>query len=403
MQKFNYEARTQEGAVYKGVLEGARKQDVVDELLQQGLTIVSVNQETGFSLKNLSQINIGGVPMKDRVIFMRQLATMISAGLPLSQALGILEQQAENPRFKAILGDVLADVNGGVALATAFAKYSDSFDEVTISLIEAGEASGNLENILVRVASEMEERKKLQEKVKSAFTYPAVISVVVLVVIAILVTVLVPAMKEIYDEFDADLPFVTQLLVDISDFVINYWWVILAAIGIAVVGIKSYLDTEAGKMSFHTVLLKVPVFGSLMTKIQITQFTRILSLLLRSGMSIIDALDLTARSLSNLHFRAALMNAKKEVSKGVPMAVPLSRSEYIPLIVSQMVAVGEESGEVDLVLEKMSEFYSSEVEVMTSNLTTLLEPLILAVMGVVIGFVAFAVYMPMFSLVEVIG
>lgn len=403
MQKYNYEARTQEGAIFKGTIEAARKQDVVDQLLAKNLLIVRISEETGFSLKSLNEINIGGVPMKDRVVFMRQLATMISAGLPLSQALGILEQQAENPRFKNILSAVLADVNGGVGLSQAFAKYRDSFDEITISLIEAGESSGNLESILERVATEMEERKKLQEKVKSAFTYPAVISVVVIIVVAILVTVLVPAMKEIYDEFDADLPFVTQLLVDVSDFVVGYWWVILSAIGIAAVGIKGYLDTEAGKKALHVLLLKLPVFGPLMTKIQITQFTRILSLLLKSGMSIVDALDLTAKSLSNLHFREALMEAKKEVSKGVPMAVPLSRSEYIPLIVSQMVGVGEESGEIDVVLEKMSDYYNSEVEVMTANLTTLLEPLILAVMGGIIGFVAFAVYMPMFSLVEVIG
>lgn len=403
MAKFKYEARNKEGAVLKGITEAKTKQDAINSLVSKGLIVVEINEGEGFNFQKLNEINIGGVPMKDKTIFMRQLSTMISAGLPLTQALDILEKQTENPRFQKVVASVKADVSGGVSLSKAFQKYDDSFDAITISLLQAGEESGHLEEILQRVATEMEERKKLGEKIRSAFTYPIIISVVVVAVVILLVTVLVPAMEEIYNEFDSDLPWVTQLLVDISNAATTYWWAFLLGFGLLAVAVKMYLDTEDGKKNFNKILLKIPIFGLLTTKIQVTQFSRVLALLLKSGLSIIDSLELTANSLGNLEFRDAVLAAKKDVESGVPLAAPLARSEVFPLMISQMVAVGEESGEIDMVLDKMAEYYNSEVEVMTTNLTTLLEPIILIVMGVVIGFVAFAVYMPMFSLVEVIG
>ncbi|GAB4157413.1 MAG: type II secretion system F family protein [Candidatus Dojkabacteria bacterium] len=403
MKDFNYEARTKEGAIYKGKIKAKDVNDAVSMLQSKDLIVINAQEDTGFSVERLNQINIGGVPMKDRVVFMRHLATMISAGLPISQALDILQSQAANPKFKRVLYEVYSDVQGGLSLAKAFKKNDSVFDEITISLIEAGEESGHLMEVLQRTATELENKKKLQEKIRSAFTYPIIISVVVVVVVAILVTVLVPAMKEIYDQFNSDLPWVTQFMVDVSDFILGFWWLILIIVLTGIIGIKMYIDTEEGKKNLHKLLLKMPIFGELITKIQITQFTRVLSLLLKSGLSIVESLRLTAQALSNIHFKNAIMETKEEVEKGVPMATPLARSEYFPLIVSQMVAVGEESGAIDMVLDKMSEYYNSEVEVMTSNLTTLLEPLILIVMGGVIAFVAFAVYMPMFSLVEVLG
>jgi type IV pilus assembly protein PilC len=403
MQKYKYEARTVEGAPYKGKMSASSKEEVVERLLAKKLIIVKVHEDSGITLEKLKEVNIGGIPMKEKVIFMRQLSTMISAGLPLTQALDILQLQTENPRFKIILEKVYGDVQGGLSLSKSFRKHDDSFDEITLSLLKAGEDSGNLETILGRIATELESKKVLGEKIRSAFTYPIIILVVVIGIVALLVIVLVPAMKEIYNDFGSELPWATQMLVDMSDFLINYWWAMILLIGGAVVGIKLYLDTEAGVKVWHKVILKVPVFGLLTSKIQITQFTRILGLLLESGLSIIEALELTANSLSNVHYRAAVLETKKEVEKGVPMATPLSRSEYFPIVVSQMVGVGEESGEIGHVLNKMTDYYNSEVEIITTNLTTLLEPMILIVMGGLIGFIAFAVYTPMFSLVEVIG
>lgn len=403
MQNYKYSARNKEGAVFKGSMEARSRTDVVESLQQKDLIVVKVDVESGFGLEALKEINIGGVPMADKVIFMRQLSTMISAGLPLSQALEILESQAENPKFKKVLTQVSDDVQGGSSLAKAFRKNDDVFDEITINLLEAGEESGNLEDILQRLADEMESQKELRDKMRSAFIYPVVISVVVVAVIAILIFVLVPAMKEIYDDFDAELPWATQLLIDLSNFMYSYWWAILITLASFAAGIKYYLDTTTGRENFDKLILKLPVVGNLMTKMQVTQFTRVLSLLLKSGLSILEALRLTAGALSNTQFRNAVESARSEVERGVNISDPIARSEQFPLIVSQMIAVGEESGEIDGILEKLAEYYNKEVNVMTDNLTTLLEPIILVVVGVVIGFIALAVYMPMFSIVEVIG
>lgn len=403
MQKYKYEARTKEGAVYKGKMESKSKSTVIESLQQKGLIVVSVQEDLGIGIQRLNEINIGGVPMKEKVIFMRQLSTMISAGLPLSQSLEILEAQSTNPKFKKVLTGVSDDVQGGLSLAQSFRRNGDAFDAITINLIEAGEESGHLEEVLERLAEELEKQKVLNDKVRSAFIYPVVIFIVVVAVIALLIFVLVPAMEEIYADFDADLPFVTTMLIDISNFAIEFWWIIIIVVASAVIGIRYYFDSPAGKSQFDRLILKTPIFGNLMVKIQVTQFTRVLSLLLKSGLSIIEALRLTSGSLSNSLFKQTVLDAMKEVEKGSSMSAPIARSPYFPLIVSQMIAVGEESGEIDSILEKLSNYYNSEVEVMTENLTTLMEPLILVLVGGIIAFIALAVYMPMFTLVEVIG
>ncbi len=403
MKTFKYSARNKTGEVVAGKIEAKNKIDVVELLQQKELIVVQVDEDATSGFARLNEINIGGVPMKDKVVFMRQLSTMISAGLPLSQALEILEAQSTNPLFKKVLSNVSDNVQGGLSLAKSFRKEDDIFDEIVINLLEAGEESGHLEEVLQKVANQLENDKKLGEKIKSAFTYPAVIFVVVIVVVAMMMFFLVPAMEDIYAEFDAELPFVTRMMIAISNFMVSYWWLLLIVIVLVVTSVKYYSDTPKGKKNLHFIFLKVPVFGTLIAKIQLTQFNRILALLLGSGLSIVESLRLTAGALSNVHFKSAVLETKSEVEKGVPMATPLSRSEYFPLIVSQMVAVGEESGQIDMVLNKMAEYYSDEVEVMAANLTTLLEPFILIIVGVIVGVIALAVYMPMFTLIEVMG
>lgn len=403
MKKYNYSARDQAGQIVRGELEAKSKVNVVEILQGQGLVVVDVSEGFGLGLSKLKEINIGGVPIKEKVVFMRQLSTMISAGLPLTQALEILQKQAGNPLFSKVLQDVLAEVQGGSSLAKAFRKNEAIFDEITINLIDAGEQSGNLEDVLLRLAVELEKSQRLQEKVKSAFIYPVIVVLVAIVVVVIMMIVLVPAMKDIYEEFDAQLPLPTQILISASDFLLNFWWLVLIFVAMAAAAVKVHYDSPNGKRFYHTMILKVPIFGPLMVKIQVTQFTRILALLMSSGISIIEALRLTAASLSNINFRDTVLDAKKEVEKGTPLALPLSRNEFFPLIVSQMIAVGEETGELDKVLNKMAEYYGEEVDVMTGNLSTLLEPFILIFMGSIVGFIAVAVYTPIFNLSSVIG
>ena len=401
MKKFKYLAKDQNGKDVKGALEAKSLDAVAEMLLEKNLTVVSLKEDLGLNLDRLSEINVGGVPIADKVIFMRQFATMISAGLSLNKTLEILSQQVTNPMFKKVIINVLGSVEGGSSLSKAFRTEATIFDDVTLGLIEAAEATGNLEEVLQGLADELENGKKLQDKIKSAFLYPVIIVVIMILVVIMLMVLLVPVMGEIYGDFDAELPAVTTLLMTLSDFLLNYWWLLLIVVSFGAVGFKFYIDTPGGKRSLHMFMLKVPIFGKLMEKIQLTQFTRTLSLLLRSGLSIVASLDITATALSNVHFKDAVLGLKSEVEKGLPLAIPISRNEIFPLIVSQMVAVGEEAGDLDNILQKMSEFFNDEVENMAGNLATMLEPFILVVMGGLIGFIAAAVYMPMFQLAEV--
>lgn len=403
MKKFKYSARDEKGKVVDGEIEAKDAEAVADILQQRGLLVVSVKEGLGLDLDRLQEINIGGVPMKEKVVFMRQMATMRGAGLPLTRALEIMVEQASNPLFTKVLKNVLSSIKSGKTLANAFREEEDVFDNITINLIEAGEESGNLETILQKLAVELEERSALASKFKSAMIYPVIILVIIVGVILLMMFILVPAMADIYADFDAELPFITTLLLNMSDFFLSYWWAILTVLFILIIGGKYYLDTPKGKRNFDKIILKIPVLGGIVTKMQISQFTRILALLLSSGLSIIKALELTAQSLGNEMFIDTLMEARDEVEKGGPLAVPIGRSEYYPLLVSSMIAVGEETGEIDTVLEKVSEYYKDEVDTATSNLSTILEPVFLVIMGGAIGFIALAVYMPMFQLSEVMG
>jgi len=401
--KFKYSARTKEGAIVKGSMEAKDTNQVVETLQKKDLVIVEVAEDIGLNFDKLKEINIGGVPMKDKVIFMRQLSTMISAGLALPRALQILREQAQNPRFKKVLGLVISDIEGGLSLSASLAKYPDVFDTITINLIDAGEQSGNLDTILGRLAIELEKNSKVQQRIKSATTYPIIILVVVITVVVLLMVVLVPSIKQMFDDAGAELPWVTKAVIAMSNTFVNYWWVFLIFAAVVGIVIKVYTDTPSGKLMFSKIALKIPVFGKLISNIQIAQFSRILSLLMKSGLPILSALELTSYSLTNLVFRFGVQDAKKDIEKGIPLALPLSRVTAFPLIVSQMVAVGEETGKLDEVLGKLSEYYEEEVEVMSDTLSTLLEPVMLIIMGVIVGFIALAVYMPMFSLSSAFG
>lgn len=250
MKRFKYSARTKEGAVYNGTMEAKTKQIVVDSLIQKGLVVTNVQEDVGFSFTRLNEINIGGVPMKDKVVFMRQLATMVSAGLPLTQAIQILRDQATNPHFKRSIAEILIDVEGGLGLAKALARTKGVFDDITISLISAGEESGHLETILKRLATEIEKKKKLQDKIRSAFIYPVIIMIVVVAVLVLMMTVLVPAMQVIYSDAGATLPGITQFLMDMSKFFVDGWWLIAIVVALIVVILKLYGDTPKGKRSY---------------------------------------------------------------------------------------------------------------------------------------------------------
>lgn len=403
MKKFRYSARDSQGKEVSGKIEAKDKEALTEILHDRGLIVVSIKDELAIDWQELAEINIGGVPMKDKVVFMRQMATMVSAGLPLTRALEIMEQQVENPAFRKIIAQVKASVESGESLSDSFRQAGEVFDDVSLNLIEAGESSGNLDTILTKLAVELEESKKLADKLRGALIYPIIILVVIVAVVVLLMFVLVPSMAEIYADFGAELPAVTTFLINMSNFAVEYWWTILLTLAVLIIGGKAYLDTPTGKRNKDKLMLKIPIVGMIVTKMQLAQFTRLLGLLLGSGLSIIRALELTAQSLSNQMFRDVILASRDDVEKGGSLAIPIARSEYFPLIVSSMIAVGEETGELDSVLNKVAEYYKEEVDVATSSMSTVLEPVFLIVMGLVIAFIALAVYMPMFQLSEVMS
>ncbi|HRX43694.1 MAG TPA: type II secretion system F family protein [Candidatus Dojkabacteria bacterium] len=403
MPNFTYSARNNQGKEVKGKIEARDGQAVVEILQDKGLVVVNVKEQATFDIESLGQINIGGVPMKDKVVFMRQLATMVGAGLPLTRGLQVMEQQISNPMFKRVITQVKSSVEAGKSLAESFRNSDEVFDDVTINLIEAGESSGNLDDILNKLAIELEESKKLQGKLKGALTYPLILLVIIVGVMVLMMLVLVPAMSDIYGEFGGELPTITRVMVAMSDFFINYWWAIVIVLLGLLIGYKVWVDTPKGKRTKDKIIVKIPIMGTIVSKMQLAQFTRLLGLLLGSGLSIIRALELTAMSLSNDMFKEVIFQAKEEVERGGSLALPIARSDYYPLIVSSMIAVGEETGELDTVLAKVSQYYKEEVDQATENMSSLLEPIFLVIMGVAVAFIALGVYTPMFQLSEVMG
>lgn len=401
MGKFKYSARDKNGREVKGDIEARDPEAVSDILHDQGLIVVSIKEASFLDPSRFAEINIGGVPMKEKVVFMRQMATMISSGLPLNRALEIMVEQSANPMFKKVLVNVSMAVQSGKSLSVSFREQEDVFDNITLNLIEAGEESGNLEVILGKLATELEEKDSLNRKIKSAMIYPVIILIVILGVVLMMMFVLVPSMSDIYKDFGADLPIITKMIMAMSDFALNYWWAVIIIFLVLFLGFRFYKSTEKGKKTIDKIILKIPIIGKLVSKTQIAQFTRILALLLGSGLSIVKALELTGQSLGNTVFKDVVMDARDEVEKGGPLALPIARSTNFPLLVSSMISVGEETGEIDAVLDKVSEYYKEEVDTATSNLSSVLEPVLLIIMGVAVGFIALGVYMPMFGLSQV--
>jgi len=403
MAKYKYSARDNKGKVIEGKLEARDPQALAEILQDRGLIVVSIKEQLSIDLEEMGQINIGGIPMKEKVIFMRQLATMVGAGLPITRGLQIMEQQVSNPMFRRVITQVKTSVESGKTLADSFRESDEVFDDVTINLIEAGESSGNLDVILNKLAIELEESKKLGDKLRGALTYPIILLVIIIGVMGLMMFVLVPSMTDIYSEFDAELPAITQFMMGMSNFFIGYWWVVLVLVLSLVIGYKVWVDTPKGKRTRDKILLKIPIMGVIISKMQIAQFTRLLSLLMTGGLPIIKALELTALSLSNEMFKEVILQSRDDVEKGGSLALPIARSEYYPLIVSSMIAVGEETGELDTVLERVAQYYKDEVDTATESVSSLLEPIFLIVMGLVIAFISLAIYMPMFQLSEVMG
>ena len=395
MAKFQWEATTRAGEKRKGAMD-AETADIVEQRLRSdGLTVNRVKKEA----KQIT-IQIGsGVPSKDLQVFTRQLATMIDAGLPLVQCLDILANQTPNKVFARILGNVKANVEQGGTFSESLKKHPKVFDDLYCNLVAAGEVGGILDTILNRLAIYIEKNVKLKGQIKSAMFYPIGIMVVAIGVIAVMLIKVIPTFEKMYKDMgNAELPAATQVVMKISHGFVNRWYIILGTLVGTIVGVAMMRRTVRGKEIFDRFMLSLPVIGPTLRKIVVARFTRTLGTLLSSGVPILDALEICARTAGNSVVSIGIMRARDKISEGHDMATPLAESKVFPTMVVQMIGVGEQTGAMDQMLSKIADFYEEEVDAAVSAMTSLIEPIMMAFLGIVVGGLIIAMYLPIFKL-----
>lgn len=399
MSVYSYKVLDKNNKIRKGQIEGDSINSVSSSFHEQGLVIIDL-QEQGFSLDTLKNINIGGIPFKDKVLFIRQLSFMIGAGLSITQALEIAKDQVKNVAFKKILETVLKDVQNGMALSRAMKKHGKTFDSLVINLIKAAEESGNMDVILDRVANDLEKQQEFNGKVKGALIYPVVVMIAILIVLVLMITVMIPQMASIFEASTTELPLPTRIILSISNFLTKGPGGLLTLGGLIFVVVFTwyYRKTPAGRIATDKALLKIPVFGMITDKSQVASFCRTFAMLLTSGVPFLDALKLVSDTTNNVIYRDAILECRKKVEKGVPLSIPLLATKVFPDLVGHMSRVGEETGQMDIIMEKLGVQYSKEVDQIANNLTKLMEPIILIIMGIMVGILAVAVYLPIFNL-----
>ena len=404
MAKFSWEGKNRTGQVQKGEMEAPNEAAVNAQLRRNGIMPTKV-KERGKGLD--VELKIPGfapkITTKDLVVFTRQFATMIDAGLPLVQCLDILGRQQDNKTFKGILVNVKEAVESGSAFADALKKHPKAFDDLYVNLVAAGEVGGILDTILNRLAAYIEKALKLKKQVKSAMTYPTTIIGIAVLVIAVILVFVIPAFEKMFADFGGSLPMPTQIVINISNFIQKYILVIIAGIFLTIWGVKRIYRTKAGRAAIDKWALKVPVFGILIRKVAVAKFTRTLGTMISSGVPILDGLDIVAKTAGNKTVETAIYKVRQSISEGKTIAEPLEESGVFPPMVCQMIAVGEQSGAIDTMLNKIADFYDDEVDDAVSNLTAMMEPLLMLFLGTTVGGLVIAMYLPIFKLAGTVG
>ena len=398
MPLYEYTARNSTGQIQKGQLEAQSPEEVNAHLRKNRMMLVSVRQAP-------KAIRLGGkarIKTRDIVIFTRQFATMINAGLPLVQSLTILAQQTENKALKEVTKAVVYDVESGNTLADAFAKHPKAFSDLYVNMVAAGEAGGILDTILLRLATFLEKSDALIRKVKSAMIYPGVILTVAAAAVATLLIFVIPTFQSMFASVNLELPLPTRIVIGLSQLLINYWWAILAAIGLTIFGIKRYYATPVGRKNIDSMMLRAPVLGDLLRKSAVSRFTRTLGTLISSGVSILDGLEITAKTAGNRVIHDAVMESRASIAGGETIAAPLEKSQVFPPMVISMISVGEQTGGLDEMLSKIADFYDEEVDVAVGALLSLMEPVMIVVLGVIVGGMVVAMYLPIFDMMNAI-
>jgi len=403
MPQYRYLAKTSDGKTHAGTMEVANRQEAVDSLYRKNLLIISLAEEPSAGGAKRAGLFEKRIVIDDLVIFSRQLATIVKAGIPLVGALDILGQQIEKESFRRVILEIRDKVEAGSSLSEAMTRYQAVFSDLYINMVRAGEASGMLDEILDRVAEYFEKTSALQKKVRSALIYPAVVTSIAIAITLLLLIKVIPVFKEIYSGFGADLPVPTKILIAVSEGLGAYFPVAVLVIVLAVIMFRRSLKTDRGRLAFDRWLLNLPTFGVLFKKVAVSKFTRTLSTLLKSGVAILSALEIVSKTSGNRAVQEALEKVRSSVREGENIADPLAKSKVFPPMVVRMVASGEKAGELEQMLTKIADFYEAQVDAAVNGLTSLIEPFIIVFLGLVIGTIVICMFLPIFKLTALMG
>ncbi len=395
MPVFEYTARTATGSETTGTMDAASREEVVQQLRRNRMVVVRIREQR-------KRKKAGRIPTRDIVVFTRQFATMVNSGLPLVQALDILAQQTENKALAEVTKQVVYDVESGHTLADALDKHRNAFTQLYVNMVAAGEAGGILDTIMLRLATFLEKNDAIVRKVKGAMVYPSVIFSVAVIAVLVLLIFVIPTFQQMFASVNLELPLPTRIVIAMSDFLQGFWWAMIIGAVLIAVGIKRYYATDSGKLVIDRALLQFPVIGDLLRKSAVSRFTRTLGTLLASGVSILDGLEITARTAGNRVIHDAVMESRGSIAGGETIAGPLEKSGVFPPMVTSMIAVGEATGGLDEMLSKIADFYDDEVDAAVSTLLSLMEPVMIVFLGVVVGGMIVAMYLPIFDMINAV-
>lgn len=399
MKKFNYEARDQASdKITKSTVQADSETAAARLLIDQGFTPLSIKEQNEYDnpIANLA----GRITTKDKVVFTRQLSTLIGAGLPLAQSLNTVLEQTQNKKLQSILQEVIASVEGGKSLSDSFAKHPTVFDAVFLALIGAGELSGTLDESLQRIADQQEKDAAITSRIKGALTYPIIVLFVIFGVMAFMLFTVVPQVEKLYIDLKQQLPFITQIMVGTADVLARFWWLVIIIIGIGIYFLLKYLKTDPGIKMKDTIKLNVPIFGQMFRKLYMARFARTGQTLLGTGVSMLDMLNLTAKAVNNTIIGKSILRAAEKVKGGKALSEALRPEDYILTLVPQMIKIGEQSGRIDEMMGKAAQVYEDELDEQIKTISTSIEPILMVVLAVVAGSMVAAILLPIYSLVN---
>lgn len=393
---FNYRAKDINGQDHNGEIESVDAHTAAATLRRKGLVVISVTPKSISAFKTFDNF-LNRVTFTELVTATRQLATMVSAGLVLSEAIDILQEQQNNKTFKEALKNISRDIKGGLTLAQALGRYPDIFPKLYVNLVKSGETSGKLDEVLLRMADNLEKEREFKARVKGALVYPVLVISMMMVVMIIMIVFVIPKLTSLYQESTLELPLPTVILIAVSNFFINFWWILVSALFLGIVSLKRWIKTPSGKYTFDRFLLRVPIVGKIIVSVTLTNFNRTFGMLTSAGIPLLESIGIVEDLTDNAVFKRSLKDAYVGVEKGLAFSTLLTASVF-PRIVGQMIKVGEETGKVDEIFFRLSDYFESESDHMIKNLTVAIEPIILVILGVGVAFLVISIILPIYKL-----